>query len=785
MASDAPTTTPDGAAISLSRWAGRHATWVLLAWLVAIAVAGWRLAGDRDVSGGSLSLLPVDQRPVADERLLMLTLREGAAPASASPADDDDDVLVTAAAAVADRLVEERVPLVPPAGEAAAWFDAHAMWLVSDEALATIATRLTDAAMSDATAGLRARMSSPLFGVAGDEPRRDPLGLFALLGAEGAAFATREGTGRASPTASGDLLAADGGALLLMLRSNRDPELLVADVRAALGDAPVDATWVGRTHVEIASASLVSQHRMRMLALALAGIAAVLAGILRRVRATLAIVACLATLAVAALAWLPVADLWAAAMVVLLLGFACEGALHLQRISARGWPAAAVLAGALLPLLLSPYPAWQAWAWYWAAAVAIAMVLLRVVLPAMHARLGGAVSWATRGLRWRAMPALALTLALVALAAGAWSVSSLRYRGGDRLALGDTATTAAQRRLLEEFFDPATLVIAQSEGATIDEALERAAIDERALAERVPAEILRVDGPGAWIAQAPALERRRAALTELKLPLRLDRLRETLEAQGFRPDAFGEFLRSAAGDGGLPTADAMLHSALGPWLRRYAYQAGDRWRVRTYVQLGPDGDAPVPMVRGADDALLTLHGPAVAARRDREGFADWLGIWVLCQLWFGALVVWLGTRSLATAMASAVATLATQCAVLWALSLLHVPIGPAMVPALLLVGAAATIASGRACRAIDLQRPLFATGVVVTSLCQIASGAALVASGVPVWQGLGLVVVLGAATASGFGLFLAPGVVRLLRGAFGRDRGEPPSSEPATEDSPS
>ncbi|MBP7285581.1 MAG: hypothetical protein KBB21_03150 [Nannocystaceae bacterium] len=780
MGSDAPTTTPTGAAISLSRWAGRHATWVLLAWLVALAVAGWSLAHRATIDGGALSLLPEAERPLADERLLMLTLREGGN-TEVEPVldDDDDDALVAAAAAVADRMVDERVPLVPPAGEAAAWFDAHAMWLVSDAALVTIGARLSDAAMSDAIEGLRARMSSPLFGVAGDEPRRDPLGLFALLGAEGAAFASHEGTGRASPTASGDLLAADGGALLLLLRSSRAPAALIADVRAALGDAPVDATWVGPTHVEEAAADLTERHRVRMLALALAGIAAVLAGILRRIRATLAILACLAALAAGALAWLPTADLWSAAMVVLLLGFVCEGALHLQRISARGWPAAVVLAGALLPLLLSPYPAWRAWAWYWAIAVAIAMVLLRVVLPAIHERVGGAVSWATRGFQWRAMPALALTLALAALAAGAWSVSSLRYRGADRLALGEAATSVAQRRLLDEFFDPATLVMVQSEGASLDEALERAASDERALAERVPTEVIRVDGPGAWIARTPDLDRRRTALAELKLPLRLDRLRATLEAQGFRPDAFGEFLRSAAGDGGLPTAAAMLQSALGPWLRRYASERDGRWRVRTFVQLGPDADAPLPRVRGADEVPLVLQGPAVAARRDREGFADWLGIWVLCQLWFGALTVWLGTRSLATAMAAAVATLATQCAVLWALAVLHVPVGPAMVPALLLVGAAATISSGRACRAIDLQRPLFATGVVVTSLCQIASGAALVASGVPVWQGLGIVVVLGAATASGFGLFLAPGVVRLLRGAFGRDRhrDEPPSEE--------
>ena len=93
-----------------------------------------------------------------------------------------------------------------------------------------------------------------------------------------------------------------------------------------------------------------------------------------------------------------------------------------------------------------------------------------------------------------------------------------------------------------------------------------------------------------------------------------------------------------------------------------------------------------------------------------------------------------------------------------------------MIPVLLLCGAAAAIAAGRACRAVDLERPLFAMGLVVTSACQVVAGLALVASDVPLWTQAGYVAAIGAATASGTGLFIAPGLTRLLRGITGGKR---------------
>lgn len=762
---DAPSREPDRAGISLSRWATRWPTTVIAVWLAIVAVSA-ALVGDRLRVGGAIdALLPVEHRHLADEPLLMLHLREGA------PADvDPTQVLLELAGRLGERLVDERVPIAAPAGEAAAWFDAHALFLVDEGSLGDIAARFGDDAVSDAIEGLRARMSSPLFGVSGEEPRRDPLGLHARTEAASSRFASTRGPGGSVVTAAGDLLAARGDALLVQLRTTRAREAVLADVRTVIGDAPIDASWVGPAHLEDRAHAVVRDHGPRLLLVVLAGIAAVLAAALRSARATLAILACLAGAAIVGVALLPEIDAWGLAMLVLFLGFACEGALHLQRISARGWPAALVLASATGPLALSPYPAWQYWAWAWAVFVAIAILTLRVVLPAVHARLGGGVSWEGRGFSWRPLPVVASLLGLAALVAGVASVPTLRYRGADRVGTGAAGT--AQQRLVEEFFDPTAIVRAESSGDDPAHALEQAADDARVLVQMIPSEAVRIDTPGLWIAREGHLAERKLALAALELPARLENMRAVLEAKGFRPDAFGEFLRGAATDDGLPTAAAMLEGSLGPWLRRYLV-AGKPPRVRAFVQLTADPDSDVPRIRNADGKPIALAGPAIAARIDRTSFADWLGIYVLCQMWFGALVVWIGTRSLGIAISAAFATLATQCAVLAAMAALQVPVGPAMLPALLLVGASATISAGRACRAIDLGRPLFATGIIVTSLCQIAAGVALLSTGVAMWRALGLVVVLGAITASGVGLFVAPGVWRMLRRLRGGAKDEP------------
>lgn len=749
-----PPDRPD--AISLGRWASGRPLVVLGVWLVLVTVSVLLAQQRLVVRGGVESLLPFVHRQLADEPLLLLEVDDAAA--------GDATISLTAAAdRIATALARERVPIAPPAPEAAAWFDAHAFFLVADDALTAIRERLSDEAVADAIEDLRARMSSPLFGVAGEEPRRDPLALHRHLGDSTGRFSSTVGPGGSIVTAAGDLLAADRLALLVQLRTERPRQVVLDEVKRAIGDVGITPRWAGPVRIEDDARGIVGDRGLQLLGMVLAGIAAVLAAALRSVRATFIIVACLAGSTAMVAAGVGEVDVWGLGLAILAIGFASEGALSLQRISARGWPGALVLATALLPLLLSPYPGWRHYAWLWAIAIAAAIIPLRTVLPAFHTRIGGGVSWADRGAAWRPLPMAAAALGLLALGGGVIGFSNLEYRGADRPSLGDGS---GERRLTEAFFDPSLVARVTSTGPDAAAALERAALDARALSTLVPRQAQRIDSPGLWVARAADLEARKAALVALGLPERLEHLRATLEARGFRSDAFGEFLRGAAVNDGAPTGDAMLAGPLGPWLRRYL-RDGPKPEVRAFVVLEADPAAEPPEAKDAEGVSLRLFGPAIAARTDRVDFANWLGIYGLCQMWIGAFVVWLGTRSLSIAVSAAFATLATQCAVIALMSVLRIPIGPTMLPALLLVGASATIAAGRACRAIDLGRPLFASGIIVTSLCQVTAGAVLLVSGIALWRTMGLVVVLGAFTASCVGLFVAPGFCRILRRVIG------------------
>jgi uncharacterized membrane protein YedE/YeeE len=109
-----------------------------------------------------------------------------------------------------------------------------------------------------------------------------------------------------------------------------------------------------------------------------------------------------------------------------------------------------------------------------------------------------------------------------------------------------------------------------------------------------------------------------------------------------------------------------------------------------------------------------------------------------------------------------------------------VRLGPAMLPALLLVGAAAMIAGGRACGSVIRDERFHATGVLLSAMCQVVAGVALVASGEPLWNQVGLAVAMGAVLAAGAGLFVAPGMMRLFGGEV---PGEPERSAAAAQQS--
>lgn len=766
-ASDDASTSPEP---PVSRWIHRFRWPVVLVWLVAVAaLAGAYLRDAPEVTGNLYGLIATEHRSENDA-LLLLRLKDDAPSGQAGT-----DTLASGARDVVEHLGARHRALAPPTSELAAWLDQHALYLLPVERHEALRQRLSDEAILDAVESLRARLSSPFFNLGAEQARRDPLGLrrLSLGAASRSELLTGSGGARTSGvqvTSTGALLARDGRSILVGLdASQADADALLHEVRGIVAAAPIEADLVGPRRRDQIAANLVRTHGLDLVLATLAAITVVLALALRRVRPAVAITLSVGSTAVG-LVWFiaPIGPL-DLAMLVLFIGFGCEGALHLQRISSRGWPATLVLSSALIPLVLSDYPTWRQWVWWWLGGLLVMLLVLCTVLPALLAVMGGGGSLRGRGFVLRPMRTLSLVVAVSLLGIGAWASEALPYRGADRLDLGDWGRPPEQVVLYESFFDPNLVAVARTEGASARETLSDASGDARLLQNLVPAQAVWVESPALVVLPEDERLRRAHALADLDLKERLAVLRSTLEAHGFRPAAFGEFMRSASDPSDAPTPGAALDGPLGPWIRSYMTSEPDsedeRWTLSHRVHLSPDSSASVPLVTRTDGSVLELRGPVVAARRDRDRFRDWLGIYVMLSLWLGALMVWLGTRSLAIALSATFSTLITHTAVLTVLLVLDVPLGPVIVPAMLIVGAAATIAAGRACRAVDLRRSFFAMGLLTTSLCQIVAGLTLVATDVPVWVSIGLVTAVGASVASGVGLFVAPGLTHLLRAA--------------------
>lgn len=772
---------PNGAAAPGRRASSRSRTaaLIVLVWLLGAGILASRVSdqGGLGIDGEHQGLLPARHRDPTGEPWLLLRASDSDADAEEATPDREPGEaarsnLLAGALAIAQAMPDDRVALAPPANAVTAWLDAHGLYLLPIERHEELAERLDEAKIAAAIQGLMARLSSPLFGVSGEEARRDPLGLAPVLERASGRLGHVQTTDANAPvvTGSGDLLAADGRALVVQLRSTRPLDALLEDARKAVVDLPVTVSIVGPEAHRAALRDQISSRWGRLLSTLAAALTLVLALALRRIRPVLCLVAVLASglllLEAVAGALTPLSLPFAA----LLPAFACGGALRLQRISGRGWAGGALIASALAPLWFSPYPEWEAWSLHWLIAATGLIVAARIVMPALLRLVRGDVAWRSPGFMLAPMPALGLVLLAGLTGGGAWASGHLRYAGADTLPASDPEYTAARRQLREQFFDPTQLVEARTPGATPAQALERAAIEAGALAKLVGPEAVRLDSPGSYVIPTPELEARMKSLSSFELPRRMQNLHDALEAQGLRADAFTEFLHGAADIEAVPTAQAALDDALGSWMQRYLLEQPDappeeRWLVRSVVQLEPKSAAPD--VTLADGSHLELVGPTIAARHDKALFRDRVGIYVAIGLWVGAFLVWLGTGSLAVAISAAVAGLSTQSAVLLLLAALRQSVGPHLLPALLLVGVAGIVAAGRACRAIDLGRPLVAGGMLTAGICQIAAGVTLLTSPEPLWRQMGLVVASGCALAVGLGLFAAPGMCVLLRRIMG------------------
>lgn len=751
--------TPAPRRFSLRRLARDRPLPVLALWLVIAAIVGFVLVDRGPQTTGDLDgLVPVEHRHPRDTSLVLVWFEAG----GATTTDD----LLFAVDRIHEHFGPRWQPIAAPAAEVEGWLDAHALYLLPVEAHAELVERLGDDSISAAVESLRARLSSPFFGLTGEDARRDPLRLRELTQAAAGTLGPTHGGAHADVTAAGDLVSRDGTAVLLALRQENDPAALRAELDRVMGAGAIRAELVGPERVEQEAHTLVTTHLPRVLAVALAGIALVLALALRRLGPALAVLLGLGSGVALVAAFVPMNPI-ALPLLVLLAGFSCEGALSLQRIHDRGWPAMLVLGTALAALWLSPYPLWKDWSVVWLVATVVVLGLLRVVLPAVLSVLRHDDDRSSRRFVLEPKPMLAVVVTVATLGAGAWAATAVRVRGAERIDLGDAARPAAQTRLVESFFDPTLVARSPTRGEDRIDVLTTAANDARVLESLVPKEATRVDSPGSLVLPEDELHRRRVALAQLNLAERLDKLGEMLENRGFRPAAFGEFLRAASDPDRVPTPSAALDGPLSRWVERYVDGEEPNVVLWSEVHLSPDPAIVPPALELGAGRRLELFGPAIAGRTDARSLRDWVGIYAAAQLWLAALLVWLGTRSLATSIGAAVAGLVTETGVLVAMVATDIPLTPTVIPALLLCGAAAVVAGARACRAVDLQRPLFAMGLVIVSACQVAAGLALVLTGVPQWMHVGWVAAIGAAIASGAGLFVAPGVARLLRSMVG------------------
>ncbi|MCA9720399.1 MAG: hypothetical protein KC468_37400, partial [Myxococcales bacterium] len=557
---------------------------ILSAFAVALAVVG----GPR-VSGAVDGLVPVDQRLAEPELWVLLSDRperagdEGSASRPAGPTAEGSTV-ERAAIELAEQLDALRVPVAPPASDAAVWLDAHRLYLVPRSREAALAERLYGDAIRRAVAGIRARLSSPLYSVSGEEPRRDPLRLRELMDERPGqlGFMTVEGEDEEARalapriTVAGDLIAADGRAALLrvQLPAPADEAALRSledRLRAGLEGHEVDFAIVGQARREASARSSIRARGPRLVWTAVALLALLLSVTLRSVRAVAGVLLCgLGGVLAATAAGRGALGLLDIPLLVLTLGFACEGALHLPRLSSRGWPAALILATALLPLALSPYPAWRAWATQWPAGVLVAALGLRLALPGLSRLSRRELAlWPQpgAGFHLRPAPALALLLCAASLAGGAWSLEHVDVRGGHPLPTADAPLRSDERRLARAFFDPGLLAEVRAQGATPVEALERGAAQADELRALLETAAARVDSPALFIASEPARSARASLLEELGLEGALERLEQELAASGMRPAAFSEFLEAALATEVTPSAEAALAGPLGPWAR--------------------------------------------------------------------------------------------------------------------------------------------------------------------------------------------------------------------------
>lgn len=635
---------------------------IVLAIIAALAL-WWSQGQEQAEVWRTDALLASEHRLPLDRYYLILT-QDGA---------PDEDALRAASLTIGREAPGLRVPLAAPPGEIGAWLDAHALYLLPVETHVALAARFEDKTMTRSVQELRARLSSPLFGLMGEEARRDPLGIRPLLDPYLGA-SERPYLSGARVTSTGDLMSVDGTRLMVELRSAQGPaateeqlnELLKAQLEAQESPLefrlidPAQATAPPRPYppyVWLAACGLLAFAFERRL----------LAPLLRL---GLAGLACAAASLVA-----PTSAPFEAPYFALLFA----SCLWLTYPNASRSVSVIILGAALCPLLALPYPGWAPWASAWCLASALAAGLGLVCSRFVPAQREGSTTAAPLAhTSLTIVAALALSAGLIG---GGYLVTVAQFTGVDTL--GDAERRAEFKR---DFFDPALVVRSRSYDTSQVRALARAAEDHHALRLVADELQLRLEGPGAYLLSQARLEARRDGLRELGLRARMQLLRNLLENEGFLPEAFSEFLDTSARLNELPDARAALDGNLGAWIESRSYVLeGEPARHEIETSLHFETPILPPPLQDSRGEALNMIGPPVASAADAERSRARIMLAIAIATWLASLLSFLGHRHLPTALLVAAVGAASALAGIAALHFEGLALDASLLPPLLVV----------------------------------------------------------------------------------------------------
>lgn len=690
--------------------------WMVIVFASLIAV----VFGARVTTTGALDgWISTDHRPDTTSALVMMWI------------ESSEQATTTELLSAANRAHERfrQLPVAAPANELTGWESAHSLLLLPRSTHNELEARLTDTAIDDAIARLQGTTSSPFFGFIADRARRDPLRLEELTPAG------PDPTG-GQATGTGDLLARDGQSLLMLARLDDEQQLQhqIHDLDRELASAGLRIAIVGPVRTRAQTRAELHRGWPRAQWLAIAWICFAFALTTRQLAPPLALATLQAAFAAGLCVWFgPINAFDGALLLAAITILAAVGSINVAS-RRTALTLAAVVATAWVPLYWSEYPLLATWALRWPITVGLAALVWPRLVPAGSTSIP---SLPTTSIRWVA------PLLVIALTTGAWT--AFHASSTAPLHRPITHEDPLEDQLHKWFFDPAQDAWVDSAGPTKALALDRAAQDAALLTRW--AEVRRIDGPGHVVVSGPELAARKAGLAELHLDERLAHVETALTNAGFRPGAFGEFLRSTATEI-EPSAEYALSSPLGPWIDRYIHASALGFRVRTTVTISEDPNVSAPVLVTTAGHTLHPQGPVVAARGHSDRFRRWFPVFIAGQLWAAALIVWLIQRDLLNAVLVVAAGAIGHSIFVLAVFALGYAWTPLALPCCLIAGLFGMLGP-------ITRRPELGSGDIAVIILAVSGGFSMALSGISLWMQLGSLCIVAWPAAAIIGQWLA------------------------------